>query len=1140
MIIQNPMKKIFQFFVLPLFVFAILIPGAAPVYAAPLQDPPTVDVTWQCQAGIGELGCNDTSIMSPFRYNGSGGTTNYENKFLVGARILCTTRPGCINDYDVYFRISVTFSWVGLPLGSRHVTVRPIVKDYYGPNHEQVFDCGTGNYGTCTVVMFGTIPTTELTTTNPPWGYDVLAKVYSEADGGLTYTAHIDSYSVYFSLLPYSEGCSENYLITDTAEYPIDPTIENPQGHFATPPDYQKWDGLILGQIYMVKTSGGPWNDGTADSYETAVSFDGIDYVPLTDVASLCTEVDPVDPSLRLILFTATTTEFYIRVNDTAGDFADNTATAPMVYSFGLAFENPTAPPCDSQFTYDPETDTVASVTVHSDVESTTAATDLIPEEWYGIEVASGTWQDNGGSPSTDMDFAQTATLYDGSDWQPLGGSSSGVWCVSETGSQIVYIQASTAYLYLRVSDGDNNFSNNTGTLGVNIYHATFDRATSSCENLFSLGDMVGTDTVDAKAENGKAFALALSNGDISLSTGLVPGGWYAIQTTGGPWGYQGAGHNQLAMSYEMAVSNDGSTWVPLSDWATAECVAQTDALGHVRAYFHVPETGGIEYKIRVNDDADWITNNGYMGWTLYQAVGLQNYPEPGGECDYTYDPGHKLFGGTVSARSEGGDYIQTLSRDSFYVIKVLGGSFYWQESAGGSHLGADDMQMSDDNGSTWHDLPDGFSGALCTMHNGDDLLLFIKTGTAMPQYKIRMDSTSFSDNEGSMGWEVYAASTGQSIDPWTTCKDGNVLNLINSLSWITVWDPKGVYVNGSASTATGTITGLIPGETYAIHIIQGPWYDGETSDKHYTAQLSADNGSTWYKIGDRSDPNIYCAELEQNHQNWWAIFTVQQGQLWRVRVADIDTAKFQDNTGNLGYELYGMSGEDTSTPPFGAPPQVIPPGQDLSAFSCDAVIQRPDGVDTLSDILQIGGIVSNWIDFGRLAIQRYFAWCPSNSNYVMYMLYAFAGKEPFATFVEFTSLIQGIRTEIASYDWSGDMQSASILMMNTTDFVGEMQERVFAPLPDDSPWMSGDLVHFEAALPITWESECNMAFTDYIGPRLTPGVCFVSAWSRETGMSFWVQLILDVSALFAAIGITWGGIKDVIAMLTGVAQQMF
>lgn len=1137
MIIQNLMKKL-SLFILPFFLLALLIPPAAPVYAAPLPDPATVDTSWVCGAGFGEGSCNDTSTMSPYIYNGSGTIFNNSGSFLTGAAIMCTGRPGCINDYDVYFRVTASYSWTSFPTGSEHVTTTTSVKARFASAYTQTDDCGTGTSGTCNVVFIGMIPAADLRDYSPYY-WDVEASFASAADGGLTYFSSV-TYSVYFSLLPYSEKCSENYLITDAAEYPIDPVLENPQGRFATPPDYQKWEDLIVDQIYVVQTKGGPWNDGTTDSYETAVSFDGIDYVPLTDVVSLCTEVDPIDPSLRMIFFTATTTEFYIRVNDTAGNFADNTATTPMVYSFGLAFENPTAPPCDSQFSYDPATDTVGSVTVHANVESTTAATDLVPEEWYGIEVASGTWSDNGGAPSTDMDFAQTATLYDGSDWQPLGSGSSGVWCVSETGTNIVYIQASTAYLYLRVADGDNNFSNNTGTLGVNIYHATFDRATSSCENLFSLGDMVGSDTVDAKAENGKVFALAYGNGDISLSTGLVPGGWYAIQTTGGPWGYQGAGHNQLAMSYEMAVSENGSTWTPLSDWATAECVAQTDALGHVLAYFHVPETGGIEYKIRVNDDAQWFSNNGYMGWTLYQAVGLENIPEPGGECDYTFDPGHKLFGGTVSAKSEGGDYIQTLARDSFYAVVVKGSTWYWQESAGGDHLGADDMQVSDDNGTNWHDLPDGYSGALCTMHNGQDLIFFIKTGTSMPEYKIRMDSTSFSNNEGSMGWEVYVASPGQAIDPWATCKDGNVLNLINSMSWITVWDPQGSVVNGVQANGSGQqVGGLVIGETYSIHIVQGPWYDGETNDQHYDAQLSSDNGGSWYDIGDRSDPGIYCAEEDQNKQGWWAIFTVKSGQLWRVRVADTDTAKFQDNTGNLAYELYGMSGEDVPGMPPGS---IIPPSLENgtgtnSPASCDAPLTRPDGISTLSDILEIGGVISNWIDFARMAVTRFFAWCPQNTNTMLMLLAGFEKYEPFATMHELDTMLNGIRVEMASYDWTGEGQSESILTMPTAQFVGQMQTKVFGRLPDDSPWVNGDLIHFAPADSSIWEGECNTAFSEYIGPRLTPGVCFASSWARETGMSFWVQLTLDVSALFAAISMIWKSIKDVIAMLTGVAQ---
>ena len=100
------------------------------------------------------------------------------------------------------------------------------------------------------------------------------------------------------------------------------------------------------------------------------------------------------------------------------------------------------------------------------------------------------------------------------------------------------------------------------------------------------------------------------------------------------------------------------------------------------------------------------------------------------------------------------------------------------------------------------------------------------------------------------------------------------------------------------------------------------------------------------------------------------------------------------------------------------------------------------------------------------------------------------------------------------------------------------VEERIFGNTEERSVWEGGDAISFsDTALPASYYS-CNSAFTNALPSGLRTGVCFVSAYFIETSASFWIQMLIDISALFAAIMITKTAVLDLVYLLTGVRLQ--
>lgn len=1121
--------------------------------------------SWICVEFDGS-GCSNAPLSQFPNYNYDDGVDLREP----GTGILfntvemqCDPYPRCINDYKVHYHVDWKIIWTGI---DATVDANFFVKipgggetTYWGPN-TFLFDegedipCGTDMDGS---VCYGTFDG-EISTDYFPRFFDgdfTLGVGYAIDTHTTLVTDSMIEYTVFFSLEPFDQNCVDTYYVPQPETYPIDPAIETPLGPTGAPADYQIYSTEV-GKDYMIYVSN-EWFDGSnpEGKNDTAVSFDGVEWMnwSIFQWHALCVDVEPgreEDLDLRIIYFTAQTTTLYIRADDAVGEFADNTTneTDPLLhYEFtigeALLLANEE---CGAAFTYDPEEDWLLSVNLQSTftgdqpVNNASESQHLQIGEWYAIEVASGYWRESPGlEDRIDMEHlfeTLTGVQYNDGEFEDLNEDGQFVQCAT---SNVVYIQAPAELLYLRVNDQDNNFANNTGALGVNIYHTAYQRPEDVCELSFSLDDLIRSNSVDAQQQFGKAMgisvgsALTQNNGQTEnfLSYGLVPGAWYALETTGGPWGSLGPGRAPAPVHYSMAIAEthiepnnanttsgpvtviDENAWGPLEDWGY--CNIETDKLGHRLVYFQVPVTTAIQYSLRVNDFEDWNTNTGEMSWNLYRAIDLG--PDDSGLCDYSYSEQLNTSVLTVRAdavdgafigKDEGigtpvGDYTP-LDPDSYYAIELLGEFWKWNE--GPSEPWRTDMQLSYNNGGTWQDLPGG--GELCSLEDGENLIFFIHTPVAgdMTHIRLRVASdTDFTDNGGSMGYNTYIAEAGPSIDSTDECvTEGYSITALAPYTWIPVTDPTGIGM-ASTSFSTGEIAGLIPGNRYVVETTRGPWYDGESlndSDNplaKYKAQVSSDNGETWHAM-DGTNPDVTCWEYTPDFNYYRIEFTVQTGQVWRIRVADVDSATFDDNTGNLAFTLKGMV----------LPDDTVVQGT-FTLAGCNTPPIFP-GMLEVGDLLNLGNYFAEWFDYGVGSVVSFFAWCPSNTDMITMFAEGLQEKEPFAMMKEIRGILNDVKNEMNGYNWANTtVQDYSILNKSPGETTAMINQYVMGPMPDDSPWLGGDLIDFDAPAPTMYYENCNLALEEYIGPLLGKGVCFSSNWARNVGLMFYIQLLLDL-----------------------------
>ena len=804
--------------------------------------------------------------------------------------------------------------------------------------------------------------------------------------------------------------CNELYASVTSNSYELDPTLETPLGPEGTPPDQQIYQALT-GEVYKLDLTGGPWNDGTTDrGVDITVSWDGSTWVPYASLTSQC---------VGGMYIEAQSDTLYFRVDDTAGNFADN-INNPDPVTLTIEQQALLSTSCESQYAYGVD-DLLAEVVVDSQVEAgiqVTGGLGIDPPqvewgEWYAITVTSGTWQDEGsGAPLIDMEYKFDSNIPSAS-WADLTSGSKGIGCQSTDG-MTWFVQAYDNNLWLRVNNVIGTFGANTGELNVSIYHAAYNRNPQACEYSYEIFGSPVRFEVMGDSVNGKSFAYVpdpsdpfanvhgnagiagqIPNQSASFTTRpLSPGAWYIIDTIEGPWFETTTMKNA---NYDMAV-NDGNGWIPLEEWTVPVCNVALDALGHRRIYFQVPE-GPLEWFFRVNSTT-FGDNSGYLAWNLYRAgqVDLAN-PEftPWAGCldDHTNSADQIAFGNWIPVKDEAGTYIK-----------------------------------------------------------------------------------------------------------------GNLSGSVGT--------------NGSQNSSTSSVI-LSTNFTYALVVTGGPWDDDEddsTPGAQYGAAVSPDNGTTWYEIN-KDAPLADCISVDLRGRYWTYLFTVQEGQIWKVRVNDT-TGDFANNGGNLSYALYHIRNLD---------PDTITGEAGIAANFCTDAIVRP------SSLLDIPA----WVDYAQTIIRRFFSWCPSHTDAVLAVINSMRSKEPFATVQEAVGVADDIKMEIDSYDWQGDPVDTSLFSVHSSaDLNKYVNDHIFpTSRAANNPWEGGQVLDVSAFSRnyqyTSYYNTCKNVYSGYLPEGIAQGVCFVSGAFRDTGASFWIQLSFDISCFFLMIAATKRPLQEVIFMMTGV-----
>lgn len=1077
-----------------------------------VDETPPPPVEWHCySASPGP--CPDDGD-SPWGYSIEGTTSKFMD--MLKGQIVCEGW-GC-SQVEVYIQVDYHVEW--RDDFERDVTVGVTWwGDNPGAPYEQIITCGDhGTSGECGGHVYVMLDAAEISP-DPSSSYHAGARltVGGTGSGG---TVDVD-FTVTFSGDPIDiDKCDSQYLVVDCDTTALDPTSET--GVAAD---------LTIGNMYRIKTEGS-WNDGTADRSDIAVSTDGgVTWDPLSVFMVQpnveCIQNDADDTETPYIYFTAESEDFAVRVNDTEGDFADNTGTI----SFTMCGAVLTGSGCEDQFQ---QGTLVTSLVVPADDPGYEAGPILTVGEWYVMEV-SGTWRNGGVStPRRDME------VYGPSGWVELSD-----WSQSDCGTDDglisrFYFQAFTTDLTLRVHDPDSpqDWSNNFGAMQVDIYGATYSRFISSCESTFDLGNLFKDGFVSGSAGAGIQILDRSEYGDIPVGGSSSPSDrWFAIEVIGGPWS------DGAASSYAAQVSNVDIDFTDFSAWPY--CAVQTDLIGHWRVY--VPGYGtefndDMWYRYRVDDNAlTFGDNSGILGYQIYNIYNLGhndpvNPPAPSVCTDAGYGMSDDYADIVVSAQSAGGVYLPNVEAGYMYAVQTTDGP--WNNNGTTSY----EMEISDDGGTTWSPIWQ-HAAILCSQQGDDENHVTVWINVAAGHnWKVRVLDAGqvFSDNSGSMGVRVYEAFYGE--DPWSSCGDNY------SLTEYPLTPPANtIYAYQPTGTEVPFLGNLIVGSTVAVEITDDSHWQPDGGNDSWQAQITFDGGTTWYAFED--SPLKLCVITVDPSNGRKRIYFSNPGRAGDVRVrVDYDGTDWGTNDGSLVFKLYRAPAADPDDP-FYDPELPVPPEPPPFIDACSAGCMRPQGLltyypvnlpfvaalsnpvlDVAAAVLQFLGVdtsdmpqvssmilfpvpdVGGWVEYARCSIMQYIAWCPVHYKIISGYATMMRNVEPVATMWDIVDLMDYTFLTFRSYDWTstggggdeGDPIRAEsivgdILLSTQAEGGGDAESmqsasntvtQMFLPQPD-SIWSGGSFDFTLVPDPATI-TQCSFRNIFSVSDNLGSTVCLI------------------------------------------------
>ena len=858
-----------------------------------------------------------------------------------------------------------------------------------------------------------------------------------------------------------------------------------------TDPTGDRYENLVAGETYYLETSGGPWNDGSADRYDISISWDegatwealGADTSGVVE-AECKTEYSP--HTAYKITPDAGYLGFDIRVNDGPADsnFLDNTGSIDYKFSLVTLDKKGGESACGTYYS-------MGSLVVEYSEDPAQSFHSAIPigdRELYRILVPH-TWQD--GSQYQSRLMIQNALSYSG--WYDLDAHPNTV-CVedhnsdnsTEDGWTAYYFRAdaTTNYYDYMAQDLTGDYSDNLGLMDVKIYEASYQPSIAPCSTKYQTDNTIEGVIVFATQANGYRIPNALDNPTTLEFEGFTPGQWYAFEepTTWSGW-KDGGGDPQ----FDWQISQDGSSWQDID--TAAACVEQT-SYDHHTYYFQADSSS---YRIRVKDgDGSFANNTGSLKVNIKAATLLEQAPDPvEGTCPNFQTGAEVATGGFLASQN-----YETLPDviDPQYLYSIELDYPGWTD---GGVTGQNTADLW-----TGANTPENFatySGALCVEADEDGFpRMFIK-GVG-ENYYLRADGSP-GDNEASVNYTIREVTWIE--EP----KSGSCLHDYNPSLYVDYPTPRddipaqwqgGVYLNKQ---------GLNYG-SYKIITSGGPWKDFAmpVSEQRYDVEISFQNGAvnSWQDLSEAAE--CYVPTLDETGQmvGAQAFITILEGQSGMVKLrANNEDGIWIDNTEAMDFRVeYNPMSNPNPEDPYDDPTP-------YQSGGCDLDCLRPTGVS-----------VPAWLEYFRCQLVKRMAFCDYHWAVITHMRQLFQQREPFGSIRELASAFGLVRQTVRGFAWveDGGGDPADVRVSQPENFIFAPEDGGGASIPlvgDESPWGEGDInILGEGA---EFDTTCTNNMAAALGARLAGPICFGFNALDSLGIMSWFQLFWDLVMIISA-----------------------
>ncbi len=873
---------------------------------------------------------------------------------------------------------------------------------------------------------------------------------------------------------------------------------------------------LSNGTEYYLTTSEGPWNDGTRDRYDVALSFDeGETWTAIGDllanddaVEDACAAEDDNFHDAIQITGDEDHLTLDIRVNDEDDAFDDNSGSIKYTITNAATAGGGN---CSQWYTTD---ELLASGSVNSTDELGDDLGIILPYETgthigrhYEIRILN-TWLDGAMETVT----TQLKDEYD-ADWYQSQYHPKAVCVETDKDAEnnpiarSIWVQPMFGDLDfdLRANDVPGDFGDNSGMINYEVYSTDYNPPKSPCALSFEKKSLIEIYYVYPDASAGYKIPVQIS--------GLTDGSYYVLEELGkdGYYDYP-LGHN-----WDFEVSKNQQTWKDAEDWAV--CTSPVDQ-NHNEFYFPAYQS---HYWVRANDNTgNFSDNQGVLTLALYGAKSLKKVPGVGEDCSDYFTLGEELYNGEVAATAELGEVIPNVfEQGNYYAIEIEPPG--WSDDGDPSYH----AEMSYDNAMTESEY-DFYShstwpGSLCSFCDEFYCTTFIEYQPG--DYRIRAGtdiSGDYGDNTGNVNYVVWSASkTGDVPDP--TCELA-----YSDITWS--WIMEDAPIPATLEAGEWILDELSAGYTYRFETSGDPAYQDSLiadTDPSYRLDISLDNGQTWQPLDEYVDCLILIddeaglpedpEDPETAETQYTRGFKTIETTTGKVRVRFHDTVgvinKWKSNKGAVSLSVWVNDPGGIVYPNDPGSPWV--PGGEWDPFAgCVFDCFRP------TSLLH----VAQWIEYARCRVQEWLSWCPYHTRKLLNMKDSFYDVEPFGTLFEMIDLALMMRNEVKAYNWGteGGGAGETVTVDQPENFLFAPGEGGGAGIPmlitgEDSPWGEGDIVLRDTETP-TYSTTCNNMLADSLGVRLALPLCFIFNILDQLGLMSWFQWLWDVAMIVGFI----------------------